>query len=1556
LYKRGDFDSWETLYFNHHVTFDYDQKITAIPINFDVSDSKDIGGACGKDHLSGNVSLPLYSGRPRGPDVYKTCYTYLNENIFGFDQFQVYVDLKIIPFLDNALVQPTDNIMPMDEPITVSGPIGFDPMTYYWRFSPDFGASWYPIPSAYQNKDVFQISARQLFSGSGLDVNRYAGRNILIRMNPCGDVVSNSIFYNVRLSAPNITGVNAQSVRCFGENGRLSINFDRGLYNDLTESLTMNVWKLKPDGSKDAQLPDYTVNALNASNAFDFPDPIPPGDYLIELVDLYYPDGPAGRRLNGYAEGPGHTYRFTIYDATPVVIGTPVPGSVRCYNGNDGTISVNASGGAGGYKLYWKNVADAAYNEALLAGNTVTIGNLVAGTYTMYLRDANDCVGRDSKGNDVLTVTLSQPATPLTIDAQSITDPKAFGASDGSLTVYLKGGTPNADGSYNITLTRAGTAVPFTGSFNGATYTVTADNLPDGTYILTATDANEAGAGNKAGCTVSAELILRQPPLLEVSANVKDSVLCKGDGNGTLSAVGSGGKPMAAPLFYTYEWYQMQGGTGVALGQTGPEANGLTAGLYYVKVTDANSIEAYSDTVNLVEPDELKIQLTATPANCHGGADGVINASVSGGTPVYAYTWSNGSNAATATQLATGNYTLQVRDYHGCQAQDGTFINEPAAALQIITPVDLVYPRAAGYTDGSIQLTLTGGTPFADGSYTIEWKKADGTVLSSHTETLVTNGYQTKLSNLGAGDYIITVKDANYAAATAGAQTCFVTGKFTLTEPEPLSVTIAESHYVSCKGDTDGVLTATAAGGVRNTTGTLPYQYNWFKLAGGTAQAIGQTTDKASGLATGLYKVIITDWNNISKESDTFELKEPETLQVQLNTRKASCYDGNDGFVKSTVSGGSTPYTYSWSTGDATPDILDQQAGKYTLLLTDAHGCMQQPSATVEQPAAALAVVAVVPTNPTAYGYTDGKISVTLAGGTPEADGSYHVQWLDANGNTLSNFTTSISANGYTTELQNVGDGAYTLQVKDAQFAISTNGSTSGCYISANYTLNEPALLQATIEQYRYVSCKGYADGQLVAHGTGGIRALSGLPYRYQWFRVANGGNTLIPQTDSIITGMTAGTYIVRVTDENNITRESEPFPLGEPAQLAVSFTTTAVSCASGQDGKATAIVSGGTEPYAYEWTTGETTSSISNLTEGSYLLFVKDARGCEAQNQADIFIPGGIVIDADIKSPTCNGNCNGYIKTTISGGVGPYRYAWSNGQTGTELNNLCAGKYTLTITDANNCKRIQTFNLPDPAPLLVKLGADKTLCNGQSLNISAAITDPLAQYAWEGPKNFRATTAAVTLRNEGAYHVLVTDGKGCTGRDTIGITLKNAAISADFVVSTQVFRNEAVTLVNISNPRPEKVEWVIPANSGITVIQQTAAVAEIRFANTGVYQLGLRAFVGDCQQVFSKSITVLEAQNFPQPGGAQEPFIQQFEVMPNPNSGQFNVRISLDKQAAIRLRMINIISNELVSDRQESPATQFNVGYHLSVPAGTYLLLLETPMGNPIRKIIISQ
>ena len=1171
---------------------------------------------------------------------------------------------------------PPSNILSVSDYVSLRGPFELPASEYIWKYQVDGvdrPEDWRDFPGQFQNQNPISFTGQLLF---GADYINFLNRNIRVKMVPaCAqDRRSGILTLDYRLSAPHIQYVTRKDVSCNGAaDGGMSLMLDR--LPLAGESVNINII----DRSNGALRYQELGVPVNPDQTYTWPasKPLTPGFYTAKITSGY-------NGTDTYNQDAAHSFDFQINEPTLVTFTSPVPANVKCFGGSDGSINLSAGGGAGGYNLLYKGPSDAGYNTVPFAGGTATLSGLGIGDYLIQVKDQNNCPGVAPSGATEVSIPIRQPDAALAIDGFSTTDPKAFGYTDGSITVILKGGTPNADGSYNIEWRSAdGTLLSSTGTAGSGTYTTKVSNLPDGLYTISVTDANYSTAtGNSNGCMLSSNFPLKQPPLLTAAIQITDSISCNGDSNGKLTAVAGGGKIFGGSVAYNYDWYQVISGTATPIGQTTAVADNLSAGRYLVKVTDANGIERWSDTTDLIDPAPLQMALTATPATCHAGSNGVISAAVSGGTLAYQYSWSNGSQSATNTGLAAGTYTVNLKDYHGCQISDLAIVGQPSAELQIDQPV-LTLPLANGYTDGKIKVRLSGGTPLAGGAYNITWQRKDGTVLSTHTEQVVSGGYQSELTDIGAGDYTITVTDANYTGPDPNMKGCTITATFPLNEPPALVVTIARSRYISCKGDADGTLTATASGGVPIVTGPLPYRFQWFRQTASGYIAIGQTTNVASGLMAGTYKVLITDWNNIDKESLPFVLTEPGLLQVQLAT---------------------------------------------------------------------------------------------------------------------------------------------------------------------------------------------------------------------------------------------------------------------EP-----------VSCASGADGAVSATVSGGTAPFKYQWTTGATDSAISKLTEGSYMVFVEDAHGCETQEQADVLIPNGIVVDPTITSPTCTGDCDGAINTLISGGTPPYSYVWSSGATSGSINQLCAGKYTLTIQDANNCKRIQSFNLPDPPQLTINLGADKTLCNAQVWQLSAAIADPAANYAWGGNPAFQASTPQVTLNRSGQYWVKVTDSKGCTAADTISIKQTNAAISAEFVVSTQVFRNEDVTFINISNPSPERVEWVIPGNSGITVVQKTAAVATLRFANTGSYQLGLRAFVGDCQQIFTKNVTVLEQQSFPQPGGAQEPFIKQFDVLPNPNGGQFNVRVALDKQSAIRLRMINIISNELVSDRQESPATQFNIGYQLNVPAGTYLLLLETPVGNAIRKVVIN-
>lgn len=1423
------------------------------------------------------------------------------------DHWSSNVTFRVYP--KNIQLYPVGGVseLPSDSRISIAATYGFPMDIYKWEYIvPDLpGATWTRFPAALQTGENVSFSANELF---GAAADQIIGHNVMIRVDyGCSfrAATSNIITLETKLSSPKIASVQPDNILCFGENnGSVKINFDRAIKPN--ELLNITLTQPAMPGWTDGE---YNLTSLAPDNSFTWGKRLLPGTYTINLIGKY-PNSSHSTSTNS----PQHTATFTI--TAPTALTTQLLEAdkrmVSCYSGNDGAVKVTAAGATPGYTLYYRSDPAAAWSTLAFSGNSVLLENLSAATYQLYVRDANGCTEKTAGGADkVYAVAITQPAAPLAFDGYNTSMPTAFGYTNGSITVLIKGGTANPDGSYNAIWQRAnGTPITPFNSNAGTTWQTRVENLPAGDYTLLITDAKN--------CTINRSFTLTEPPLLTAVISLQNKISCKGDSDGKLLATAGGGVPG-----YRYEWYKVVGGVKTPIGQTTAAADLLPHNQYLVKVTDANNIERESAVFDLFEPALLTSSLAATAVKCNAGSDGAVTSAVAGGTLPYQYTWNNGATTPNIANVPEGFYTLQVEDAHGCNVRTSASVTQPAAPLAV-ADLQLTYPRAFGYSDGKIKVTLSGGTP----AYNIVWKNAAGTVLSA-----------TELAEkIPAGEYFLTVTDANYSGTPGTA--CYLSASFTLTEPPPLTVNITETHFVSCKGFADGELTAHAAGGVP-ISGGAPYRYEWYRMNGATPTLIPANTAVASGLIAGTYKVKVTDWNNISKESTLHLLAEPNLLETQLAVRNVTCFEGNDGHIKTTTTGGTLPYQYVWSNGDLTPDVVTQPAGTYTLQLKDARGCTLQPSATIQQPAAALVITQVETKNPTAYTYTDGSVAVQLAGGTTP----YSIQWKNSAG-------TVIATN--TTTLANVGDGTYTLEVKDAQFAQNTNGSTRGCTITGTYTLTEPPLLKAVIAVQQVISCNKMDDGELVAHATGGIPAGSGLPYKYTWWKQVNGTFVQISQTDSILRKMHAGVYLVKVTDENNITRESVPFTLTEPDKLNISFTTTAVTCASGQDGSATATVAGGTLPYQYEWTTGHTGPVLTNIFEGTYMLFVKDGHGCETQKQVDIFIPGGITIQPTVTAPTCTGYDDGSIQLAVSGGIAPYTYQWSNGATTRDLQQLSAGSYTVTITDANRCIRRQTFILKDPAPLAISLGPDKTLCNGQQWTLNAAIPDEQARYRWSSDAGFTSAQAAVTIQQAGLYKVQVTDGKGCMGEGQIRISQQQSDISAEFLVATQVLKGEVVSLINISSPMPETVVWDIPAGRNITVISQNKMLAELRFDEAGVFPLGLKSGTGNCEQVFRKSITVLNKERLPQPGGAQTPFIKGFEVTPNPNGGQFTVKITLDKPADIRLRLINIISNSVVNDRKEGGTDRYQLAYNASLVPGTYVLLLETPVGHSIRKIVV--
>ena len=480
---------------------------------------------------------------------------------------------------------------------------------------------------------------------------------------------------------------------------------------------------------------------------------------------------------------------------------------------------------------------------------------------------------------------------------------------------------------------------PYSYSWSNGATTQNINGVTAATYRVTVTDANL--------CTVTASFTITAPSAI-TSSVVGTNVTCHGAANGTATLTAGGG---TAP--YTFLWSNFEATQNVS---------GLSAGTYYVIITDANGCTK-RDSVVITEPVAIVLGISSTDVTCNGGTNGTVTTTVSGGTGTISYSWSNTATTQNLTNVGAGNYTVIVTDANSCTASASATVNQPAALL---ISGNVVNVSCAGGNNGAISITVNGGVL----PYSYRWS----------------NGATTQNIDLTAGTYTVTATDAN---------TCSITGSFTVNQPSPITSSIVGTN-LNCHGAANGTATLTVGGG------TSPYTFFWSNF---------QATQNLSGLSGGTYYVVITD-NNGCTHRDSVIITEPAAIVISLTTTNVSCNGAATGSITTTVSGGTGTITFSWSNGATTQNLTNIAAGTYTLVATDANGCTATASATITQPTA-LALNGTV-TNVACFGGNNGSVQISIGGGVAP----YTFSW--------SNGATSQNINGL------AGGVTYTVTATDA--------------------------------------------------------------------------------------------------------------------------------------------------------------------------------------------------------------------------------------------------------------------------------------------------------------------------------------------------------------------------------------------------------------------------------------------------------------------------------------------------------------------------------------------
>ncbi|MDA3820298.1 MAG: PKD domain-containing protein [Candidatus Delongbacteria bacterium] len=1030
-------------------------------------------------------------------------------------------------------------------------------------------------------------------------------------------------------------------------------------------------------------------------------------------------------------------------------------------NNNDGVITAN--GISGMFPPY-----DIACTGQSTAYNTAshTFGGLPDGNYTITVTDDRGC-------SNTNTVTLTAPPiadATFTYNGNQCLDNQSFDFTHTGASVVgetynwsFSGGTPASSTAENPT----GVTFGSSGAHN-VSLTVTAGSCID-SYNL----------------NVNVYLL----PDPNVTTTDDNCGVCDGTASATTG-------------LSSYNW---------SSGGSTDTETGLCPGNYSVTVTNANgcsNTEAF--TINSVGTLPTANVVTTDPT-CFGDCDGTATVNASG-PPTFTYQYSAGStpNNQTTGGLCDGNYTVTVGDgaNPACYVVENFSINDPVGMTLTMSGTD----ANCGLSNGSASVTVggtytlplnynwsNGGTNgtingIPAGNYTVTVSDGNGCTASNNivindtgvpfTTSVTVNqnaqcngacdGSATASAAGSPGPYSYnwssgtnptnaTVTDlcAGTHSVTISEGACSVVETVSITEPTAITGTVTSSD-AHC-GQSDGDITVSASGG----TVSGDYDYEWDCVP-------AQFTATASSLPAGTYHVTVTDDNNCTVE---FTGSIPDVGGVSLNeTHSATlCSYSSDGTATINVLAGDPDFTYDWSHGvsnttSATSHTLNNLApGPYTVTVTDTWGCSAVTNFTINA-APVLDATISSSTDASCNGGCDGTASVTASGGT----GAYTYDWGVGNGSAPAqpdNF--------------DMCSGNYTVTVTDA----------NNCTATASASIGEPTALSLAMNSTD-THC-AQPNGSAMVLPSGGT-----LPYTYVW----SDGTT----SQSNI-HLAPGHYCVTVTDDNGCQDSLCVDILNEPDPTVSISNTTDITCYGDNDGTATVSIGGGSPPFDIEWGTTpvQNTATATNLSPGTHYVTVADMYGCSYQASATINEPSELSVTTNAPIINCFGDCDGSALANPSGGTSPYTYLWSDFQNTQMASSLCAGVYTVTVTDDNGCTVEDDVTLDQNSEIIVTADITASDC-GQS-NGEIDLTVSGGSYPYDFDWAYGPHTEDLPGIPAGTYEVTITDNKGCQAievfavNDISGPTV-NISSSSDALCSGSC--NGQATATVTGGTGPFDYEW----------------------------------------------------------------------------------------------------------------------------------------------------
>ncbi len=908
-----------------------------------------------------------------------------------------------------------------------------------------------------------------------------------------------------------------------------------------------------------------------------------------------------------------------------VLIDTPI-----CVGDSNGTITVTATGAQPGYTYSLSS-----------AGPYVPSGvftNIAAGTYTIYVKDANNCT------HDT-TIVVSDP--PEIMTNVSFKKPPCNAFQNGEITVVahnsvgpytysLDGGpfqptgvfTGLYSGPYIVTVKNAlgcekdfnvilpdsikieaqvnlthnpcfGDALgsieinassgfpPYVYSIDGAPHQISNmfSNLPAATYAIQVKDTND--------CYWDSTVVITQPDSIQIAdSTVRLSCYQSGDGEVYFTVTGG-----TSPYTYAIDGGAYQASNGFT---------GLIGGWHTVSILDSNNC-TNMDSFFVFEPDSLYLTYVPTNPTCFGVSNGEITATGVGGTTPYSYTINGGTpqTSGTFTGLALGTYLIGVIDSYGCTFDTTVTLTQPDS-LSLYT--DIQNPLCATLANGTVTIHGSGGTsPY---SYSV-----DGGAF----------GVDSVLNPIAAGTHIFTLRDSNL---------CTKDTIITLVDSFVLSANIFTSN-ATCNNTGTGFIA------IEGTGGNAPYLYG--------INGSGYTnTDTFINLFAGTHTVSSKDQYGCIFDT-TIALVQPTPVAITASVTAALCYDSSSASITALGSNGTAPYTYSIDGINfqvlGTFDNL--AANTYTITVMDDNGCTHDTIIHITQPAPIQMLIENEPA--LCHGTSSALVTVTASQGT--APYMYSID-----GGALQ------STNVFSTAA-----GTHTLLTMDV----------NGCAIDSTILVTEPSPVQIDLEIIN-PSCTSDEDGEVRVIGSGGVSN-----YTYSM-------NGSTPDPYGLFQNLPGGNYVFSVQDSNGCSKDTTISLIPKYNVTINNISIQGETCYDFKDG-VISVDASAFPPIRYHlrnYVEDNLTGTFAPVESGWYTVTVEDSTGCTLDTNVYVPIPDPFSINIESLLNDCDmSNNEAYIEVTGEGGISPYSFVWSTGATSTTISNLSNGLYTVYAEDMNGCR-----------------------------------------------------------------------------------------------------------------------------------------------------------------------------------------------------------------------------------------------------------------------------